>query len=137
MLTVRSRNRDSFFRAAAFFFFSFSFIFQELRFQGSRFVAAVIFSQQLLFQSEIPTELPLLDNSKFFRAVTFRNSYFFGLGIEQSKNICRRTYSKQLICTASVFLEELHFRKSQFFRKEKFLMTYFFWRATFLGRLLL
>ena len=28
-----------------FFFFAFSFIFQELRFQGSRFVAAVIFLQ--------------------------------------------------------------------------------------------
>ena len=49
-----------------------------LLFQNSHFFTGVIFSEQLLFWSEISTEQPLLENRKFFTAVTFRNSYFFG-----------------------------------------------------------
>ena len=48
-----------------------------LLFQNSHFFAGVIFSEQLLFRSENSIEQPLLENRKFFTAVTFRNSYFF------------------------------------------------------------
>ena len=47
-----------------------------LLFQNSHFFTAAIFSEQLLFQNENSTEQPLLENKKFFMAVTFRNSYF-------------------------------------------------------------
>ena len=61
-----------FFREAAFF--------DEIRFSKSYFlaVAAVIFSEYLFFGGKTSTEQPLLENRKFFRVVTFRNSYFFG-----------------------------------------------------------
>ena len=48
-----------------------------LLFQNSHFFAGVIFSEQLLFRSENSTEQPLLENRKFFTALTFRNSSFF------------------------------------------------------------
>ena len=48
-----------------------------LLFQNSHFFAGVIFSEQLLFRSETSTEQTLLENKKFFTAVTFLNSYFF------------------------------------------------------------
>ena len=63
-------------------FFRSSTFFDELLFQNSHFFAAVIFSEQLLFQSETPTE-PLLENRKFFRVVTFWNSYLSGGGIQK------------------------------------------------------
>ena len=59
-----------FFRAAAFF--------KELRFRKSHFLAAVIFSEYLIFSNETSTGQPLCENRKFFRAVTFWNSYVFG-----------------------------------------------------------
>ena len=40
-------------------------------FQNSHFFAGVIFSEKLLFWSENSTEQPLLENKKFFTAVTF------------------------------------------------------------------
>ena len=62
-----------FFRAAAFF--------KELRFRKNNFLAAVIFSEYLIFPSENSTEQLLIVNRKLFRVVTFRKSYFFGGGI--------------------------------------------------------
>ena len=55
-------------------------------FQNSHFFAGVIFSEQLLFRSENSIEQPLLENRRFFTAVTFRNSYFFGRTV-QDKDI--------------------------------------------------
>ena len=49
-----------------------------LLFQNSHFFAGVIFSEYLLFWSENSIEQPLLDNRRFFTAVTFRNNYFLG-----------------------------------------------------------
>ena len=51
---------------------------KELRFRKSHFLAVIIFSEYLIFRNETSTEQPLCENRKFFRAVTFRNSYFFG-----------------------------------------------------------
>ena len=58
-----------FFRATAFI--------KEFRFRKSNFLVAAIFSEYLIFRNETSTEQPLCENKKFFRAVTFRNSYFF------------------------------------------------------------
>ena len=55
-------------------------------FQNSHFFAGVIFSEQLLFRSENSTEQPLLENRRFFTAVTLRNSFFFG-GTVKDKGI--------------------------------------------------
>ena len=51
--------------------------FKELRFRNSHFLAAVIFSEYLIFRNITSTKQPLYENRMFFRAVTFRNSYFF------------------------------------------------------------
>ena len=59
-----------FIRAVAFF--------KELRFRKSYFLATVIFSEYLIFRNQTSTKQPLCENRKFFRVVTFRNSYFFG-----------------------------------------------------------
>ena len=68
-----------------------------LLFQNSHFFAAITFSEQLLFQTETSTEQPLLENRKFFIAVTFRNSYFLEelFRIKISKK--RATFSKQVL----------------------------------------
>ena len=59
-----------FIRAVAFF--------KELRFRKSYFLAAVIFSEYLIFRNQTSTKQSVCENRKFFRVVTFRNSYFFG-----------------------------------------------------------
>ena len=81
-----------------------------LLFQKSHFFAAVIFSEQLLFQSENSTEQPLLENKKFFMAVTFRNSYFSLFRIKISKK--ELLFQGRYFCTVSTFSEKLHFGKS-------------------------
>ena len=58
-------RRIYFFRAATFF--------KELRFRKSHSIAAVIFSEYLIFRNETSTEQPLCENRKIFRAVTFWN----------------------------------------------------------------
>ena len=91
---------DIFFRAAAFFSF----------FQNSHFVAAVIFSEQLLFQNENFAEQPILENEKFFMAVTFRNSCFSLFRIKLPKK--ELLFQGRYFYTASTFPEKLHFGKS-------------------------
>ena len=44
----------------------------------SHFLAAVIFSEYLIFRNQTSTKQPLCENRKFFRAVTSQKSYFFG-----------------------------------------------------------
>ena len=58
------------------YFFTAAVFFEEVRFRNSHFLSAMIFSEYLLFRSENSTEQPLLENRKFFRAITFGNSYF-------------------------------------------------------------
>ena len=50
---------------------------EELRFWNSHFLAAIIFSEYLPFGSETSTEQSLLENRKFFKAITFRITYLF------------------------------------------------------------
>ena len=52
--------------------------FKELRFRKSYFLATVIFSEYLIFRNQTSTKQSLCENRKFFRVVTFWNSYFFG-----------------------------------------------------------
>ena len=81
-----------------------------LLFQNSHFFTAGIFSEQLLFQNENSTEQPLLENKKFFMAVTFRNSYFSLFRIKISKK--ELLFQGRYFCTVSTFSEKLHFGKS-------------------------
>ena len=111
-----------------------------------------IFSEQLLFSPF--SEQPLFQRSYFFRiasfserkfyraaiswewvmAVTFSNSCFFLFRVNISKK--ELLFQGRYFYTISTFSEKLHFGKSKFFRKGIFRITYFFWRAAFLERLL-
>ena len=59
--------------------------FEKLRFWKSHFLVAVIFSEYVIFRSEVSTNQRILENRKFFRTVTFRNTYFFSGGIDLEK----------------------------------------------------
>ena len=110
------------------YFFRSSTFFDELLFQNSHFFAEVIFPEQLLFQSETSTEPPL-ENRKFFRVVTFWNSYLSGEGIVQNKDIYKRdTFLKQV--------RSIKCFKASFSEKQYPALSTFFWRATFLDMLL-
>ena len=80
MNTYLKRNHFSdFFRTALF---SEKLLLHQIPgFPKSHFLAGVIFTEYLIFLSETFTEQPLMGNRKFFRAVTLRNSHFFGGGI--------------------------------------------------------
>ena len=71
--------------------------------------AAVIFSEELLFQNENSTEQPLLENEKFFMAVTFRNSCFSLFRIKISKK--ELLFQGRYFCIVPTFSEKLHFGK--------------------------
>ena len=67
----------------------------------------------------------------------------FGTPTILAEKLCRINISEEELlfrsrsfCTASVFPEELDFRRNLFFRKEIFLISYFFWRASSLELLL-
>ena len=124
-----------FFRAAAFF--------KELLFRKSHFLAAVIFSEYLIFRNETCTEQPLCENKKRFRAVNFRNSYFFGGVIAQNKYIYRKvplieaglsarhqpTFPGELPFLSSHFFKIRYLLQQQLFQKSYFLTTYSFRRV--------
>ena len=116
---VATFSGQFYFRRSYFFillqsnYFRSSTFFDELLFQNSHFFAAVIFSEQLLFQSETSTEPPL-ENRKFFRVVTFWNSYLSGGGIVQNEDIYRRdTFLKQVRSIKC-------FRRATFLKKRVF-----------------
>ena len=85
------------------------------------FFRSVTSLQQLSFQNsyflrEISTEQALLVNRKFFMLVNFRNSYLFGAGIVQNRDIYRRaTFSNQVLLHSVNF-----FRKTTFWKKLMF-----------------
>ena len=89
------------------------------------------FSEQLLFRrSETSTEQPLLDNRKFFIAVTFRNSFFFE-GTVYNKDIYRRaTFSKQVLLHSIIY-----FRRVTLWRKANFSEKQYSVLPTFSGEL--
>ena len=95
----------NFFKAAAFF--------KELRFRKSHFLAVVIFSEYLIFRNETSNEQPLCENRKFFRAVPFRNSYFYGGVIAQNKDIYRR--APLIEAGTSAFSKNILFLESYLF----------------------
>ena len=69
------------FWSSSFFQSSCLLFFEKLGFWKSHFLAAVAFSEYLIFRSDVSTEQLLLENRKFFMAVTFWNTYFFSGGI--------------------------------------------------------
>ena len=104
----------------------------------SHFLAVIIFSEYLIFRNETSTEQPLCENRKFFREVTFGNSYFFGEVIAQNKHICRRAPSieagtsvqHQLFQKGYIF-KKLFFQKRNIPHYLLFLESYLFREATF------
>ena len=75
------------FWSSSFFQSSCLSFFEKLGFWKSLFLAAVAFSEYLIFRSDVSTEQLLLENRKFFMAVTFWNTYFFSGGIVSNKDI--------------------------------------------------
>ena len=105
------------------YFFRVSAFFEELLFEKSHFFAPVLF-----FRIETSTGQQLLEKRKFFRAVTFRNSYLFGGRISYNNDIGTSAQHQR-------FQKSYILQKNQFSRTAIFCITYFFWRATFLERL--
>ena len=99
--TQKLHSRSSyFFKAVAFFSF-----FRTVTFSQQLFLL-----EQLLFQNENFTELPILENEKFFMAVTFRNSCFSLFRIKLPKK--ELLFQGRYFYTVSTFPEKLHFGKS-------------------------
>ena len=89
-----------------------SCFFKELRFRKILFLASIFFSEYLIFQSENSTKQALLENRKFFRAVTFRNSHILAEELIRTKISAEELLRRSgYYCTESAFSEELHFRK--------------------------
>ena len=90
-----------------------SCFFEELFFQNNHFFRSIYLFRIATFSERNSSEQPLFEKRKFFRAVTFPNSYLFGGEIVQNKNIYRRvTFSKR------VLLHSMHvFRKATFWKK--------------------
>ena len=118
-------------------------IFDDLRFRNSHFLAACFSSEYLVFRSETSIEQPLLENRKFFRAVTFWNNFFFDGGIVKIKHVCsellfrsryfwpcisffrRATFSKQLIFQKRIIPYNCFFLNKLLFQSLYFLTLYF------------
>ena len=110
--------------------------FKELRFRKSYFLATVIFSEYLIFRNQTSTKQSLCENRKFFRVVTFWNSYFFGGLIAQNKDIYRRiplieagTSAQHQLFQKSYIFEKPTFPGELPFHKGYFLKAYFFRRV--------
>ena len=98
----------------------------------------LFFQKQLLFQSETSTEQPPFQNRKFFRVLNFWNSYLFGDGIVQNKDIYRETtfrkkanFSGRQYSVLPTFSGELPFQSGYFFKRIIFYSSYIFKRAIF------
>ena len=141
-------------------FFPSIYFFKAAPFLRSSVFKRVISSQQLFFleyitfRNETSTVQPLCENRKFFRAVTFRSSFFFSGLIFQNKDIYRRAplieagtsaqhelFQKSYIFQEPTFSGELSFQSGHFFKsryllqqqpfqKSYFLTIYFFRRVT-------
>ena len=106
--------------------------FRSFRFQISRHFAALIFSEQLLFQDKTSTGQPLLENRWIFRVDIFQNTDLFGGETVQNEDIFRKvTFLKQVLLRSINFSEELLFGKSKFIGKAIYRIAYFSWIATF------
>ena len=101
--------------------------FEKLCFWKSHFLAAVIFSEYLIFRSEVSTKQLILENRKFFRTV------LFGTPTILVEELCRINISKEELlfrsgcfCAASAFSEERDFRRNYFFQKRNIPHKLFF-----------
>ena len=107
---------------------------------------SMLISQQLFFQSETSTEQSLFENKTFFKTLSFRDSYLFGRGIVQNKDLYRRaTSSKQVLLLHTywkkrtfqnniphyLFLESYLFGATTFSKNATFYSSYLFSRSTF------
>ena len=110
------------------YFFRTAAVLSFFTFSDSHFFAGVIFSEQLLFRSENSTKQPLLENRKFFTAVTFWNSCFFSEELFKIK-ISKKSYFFKAGTSAQ-------HQKSYIFQKINFHITYFFRRTVFSEQLL-
>ena len=119
-------------------------------FQSNYFDTALTFSEQLFLQSSCFRSTyffyffraKLLASSHFLRIESSSGQLLFGTATFLAEELLRIKIStaellfpSRYFCTASTFSEKLHFGKKHF-RKAIFRITYFFWRATFLERLL-
>ena len=99
----------------------------------------------LIFRKQTSIEQSLCQNRKFFRVVTFRDSYFFGGVIAQNKDIYRRTplieagtsaqhqlFQKSFIFEKPTFPGELPFQGCHFFKRRYFLQQQPFLKGYFL-----
>ena len=120
---------------------------------SSHFFRVTTLTQKFLFRGSFFFKTAAF--SSFFRTVTFSqelflNSFFFGAKLLQSRNLLRigssllfgtAFFLEELLtryfCTVSTLSEKLHFGKNQVFRRAIFHITYFFWRAAILQRLLI
>ena len=93
------------------------------------------FSEQLLFRSEDSIEQPLLENRRFFTAVTVRNSFFFGRTVYDRDILKRATFSKQVLLHSINLFRKAIVWKKLIFQRINFRITYFFWRAVFFEQL--
>ena len=96
--------------------FGSSYFFRAATFLRSSFFRTVTFSQQLVFSES--AEQPFLENRKFFTGVTFWNSYPFGGGIIQNKDIQGKTaFSKQVLLHSINFFRKARFWEILIFHK--------------------
>ena len=92
--------------------FSEQLFLQSLFFRTVNSLCSSYFFQNSYFFRETSTKQPPLENRKFFRVVTFRNSYLFVEGIVQNKdNHIRAIFSKQLLLHSINYFRRAAFQK--------------------------
>ena len=104
-------------------FLEWQFLQSSRFFRGAPFLkqslhrSSYFFQNSYLSQSETSVEQALLQNRKFFTAVTFWNSYIFGRGIVYNNDIYRgATFSKQVLLQfqKNYILEKANFSEKQY-----------------------
>ena len=106
---------------------------EQLYVQNSRFLGELLQNNQ--FSEQMSSQFLRIRSS--LRQLSFGTATFFADQLFRIKiSIPELLFRSRYFCTASTFLEKLHFEKSWFFRKAIFCFNYFFWRVNFLERLL-
>ena len=110
---------------------------EQLLFQNSHFFSAVIFPEQLLFQSKTCTKQIVLSSGFFFTIAAFSESSqnLFRVKTSTEELLFRSRYlyttSKQLPIQQSFFFKKRYFFRTATFSGElRFQCGYFFKRAT-------
>ena len=93
--------------------------------------------RKAVFHSETSTEEALLENWKFFKALTIWNSYRFGGGVQNKDKFLRKIYFFEALLHSINIFRRATFWKKLFFHKNNildyllFLESYLFREATF------